>query len=183
MLVANRVAVVAGGGDLEQQRLAAGAGRSLEHVDHVAGPVGVQLVDDRAMHIQAVHGGAVGGQRHEARRGRGDVQVVDQDADPALERRGRAHHPLGFVEYDAGLVAAGGGRVDLGALLAVGDQQVKADAGRKRALAVLARHRAVRGAEAPQAIGALPAEQRTDDEFLPGSKGEGLPGPFALGVA
>ena len=56
VLEADAVAVVAGGGDLEQQRLAPGAGRGLQHVDHVAGPVGVELVDDRAVHVQAVHG-------------------------------------------------------------------------------------------------------------------------------
>ena len=86
VLEADRVAVVAGGGDLEQERLAAGAGRGLEHVDHVAGPVGVQLVDDRAMDVQAVHGAGIGGQRHEARGAGLDVQVVDQDRDPAPER-------------------------------------------------------------------------------------------------
>ena len=178
-----RVAVVAGGGDLEQQRLAAGAGRGLQHVDHVAGPVGVQLVDDRAMHVQAVHGAGVGGERHEARGAGLDVQVVDQDADPALERGRGADHALGLVEHDARLVAGGGGGVDLGALLAVGDQQVERDAGGERALAVLPRHRAVGGAEAPEAIGALPAEQRADHERLPGREREGLPGPLALGVA
>jgi hypothetical protein len=78
MLVADAVAVVSGGRDLERERLAAGAGRGLEHVDDVAGPVGVQLVDDRAVDVQAVHGGAVGRQRHEARGGRGDMEVVDQ---------------------------------------------------------------------------------------------------------
>ena len=86
VLEADAVAVVAGGGDLEQQRLAAGAGRGLQHVDHVARAVGVQLVDDRAVDVEAVHGAGVGGQRHEAGGGGGDVQVVDQDADPALER-------------------------------------------------------------------------------------------------
>jgi hypothetical protein len=111
------------------------------------------------------------------------VQVVDQDADPALECRGRADHALGLVEDDSGLIPAGGGRVDLGALLAVRDQQVKTDPGRKRRLAVLARHRAIRGAEAPQAIRSLPPEQNADHERLPASQREGLPGPLALGVA
>ena len=80
------------------------------------------------------------------------LQVVDQDADPALQRRRRADHALGLVEHDARLIAGGGGGVDLGALLAVGDQQVEADAGRERALAVLPRHRAIGGAEAPQTV-------------------------------
>ena len=95
---------------------------------------------------------------------------------------GEPDHALGLVEHDPRLVAGGRGGIDLGALLAVGDQQVERDAGRERALAVLPRHRAVGGAEAPQAIGALPAEQRADDEGLPGSEREGLPGPLALGV-
>ena len=86
VLEADRVAVVAGGGDLEQERLAAGAGRGLQHIDHVAGLMGVQLVDDRAVHVQAVHGAGVGGQRHEARGAGLDVQVVDQHRDPAPER-------------------------------------------------------------------------------------------------
>ena len=183
VLEADGVAVVAGGGDLEQQRLAAGAGGGLQHIDDVAGLVGMQLVDDRAMHVQAVHGAGIGGERHEARGAGLDVQVVDQHLDPALERRGGADHALGLVEHDARLVAGGGGGVDLGALLAVGDQQVERDAGREGALAVLAGHGAVGGAEAAQAIGALPAEQRADHERLPGSEGEGLAGPLALGVA
>ena len=183
VLEADAVAVVAGGGDLEQQRLAPGAGRGLEHIDHMAGPVGVQLVDDRAVDVQAVHRAGIGGQRHEARGGGGDMQIVDQDADPALERRRGADHALGLVEHDARLIAGGGGGVDLGALLAVGDQQVETDAGRERALAVLPRHGAVGGAEAPETIGALPAEQAADDERLPGREGEGLPGPLALGMA
>ena len=183
VLEADAVAVVAGGGDLEQQRLAPGAGGGLQHVDHVAGLVGVQLVDDRAMHVQAVHGAGIGGERHEARGAGLDVQVVDQHLDPALERRRGADHALGLVEHDARLIAGGGGGVDLGALLAVGDQEVERDAGGQRALAVLARHGAVGGAEAAQAIGALPAEQRADHERLPGSEGEGLAGPLALGVA
>ena len=61
VLEADRVAVVAGGGDLEQQRLAAGAGGGLQHIDHVTGLVGVQLVDDGAMHVEAVHGAGIGG--------------------------------------------------------------------------------------------------------------------------
>jgi hypothetical protein len=66
---------------------------------------------------------------HETGGGRGDVQIVDQDADPALQRRGRADHAFGLVEHDPRLIAGGCGGVDLGAVLAVGDQQVKADAG------------------------------------------------------
>ena len=67
VLEADGVAVVAGGGDLEQQRLAPGARGSLQHVDDVAGLVGMQLVDDRAVHVQAVHRAGIGGERHEAR--------------------------------------------------------------------------------------------------------------------
>ena len=73
VLEADAVAVVAGGGDLEQQRLAPGAGGGVQHIDHVAGLVGMQLVDDRAMHVQAVHGAGIGGERHEARGGGVDV--------------------------------------------------------------------------------------------------------------
>ena len=111
------------------------------------------------------------------------LQVVDQHLDPALERRGGADHALGLVEHDARLVAGGGGGIDLGALLAVGDQEVERDAGGQRALAVLAGHSAIRSAEAAQAIGALPAEQRAHHEGLPGSQREGLAGPFAFAMA
>jgi phage terminase large subunit-like protein len=51
------------------------------------------------------------------------------------------------------------------------------------ALAVLPRHGAISRAEAPEAIGALPAEQAADHKRLPGSENEGLPGPLALGMA
>jgi hypothetical protein len=135
------------------------------------------------MHVQPVHGRAVRGQGHESGGGRGDVQVVDQDTDPAPERRGRADHALGLVEHDPGLITAGGGGVDLGALLAVGDQQIEADPGGEGALAVLSRNGAVGCAEAPETIGALPAKEAADHERLPGRKREALPRPFALGVA
>ena len=143
MLVADAMAVVAGGGDLEQERLPSGAGGGLQHVDHVAGLMGVQLVDDGTMHVQAIHGAGFRGERHEARGAGLDVQVVDQHLDPALERRRGADHPLGLVEHDPSLITGGGSRVDLGALLAVGNQQVEGDAGRQGALAVLPRHGAV----------------------------------------
>ena len=110
------------------------------------------------------------------------MQIVDEDADPALQRRRGADHAFGLVEHDPRLVPAGRGGVDLGALLTVGDQQVEADPGRERALAVLPWHRAVGGAEASETVGALPAEQAADDERLPGREREGLPGPLALGV-
>ena len=183
VLEADAVAVVAGGGDLEQQRLAAGAGRGLQHIDHVARAVGVQLVDDRAVDVEAVHRAGVGGQRHEARGGGGDVQIVDQDADPAFEGGRRADHALGLVEHDARLVAAGGSGVDLGALFTVGDQEVEADPGRERALAVLPWHGAVGGAKASETVRALPAEQAADHEGLPEREVEGLAGPLPLAVA
>ena len=63
-------------------------GGGVEHVDHVAGPVGVQLVDDGTMHVQAIHRAGVGGERHEARGAGLDVQVVDQHLDPAPQGRG-----------------------------------------------------------------------------------------------
>jgi hypothetical protein len=135
------------------------------------------------MHVEAIHGAGIRGERHELGRGGLDVQVVDQDADPASERGGGAHHALGLVEHDAGLIARGGGRVDLGALLAIGDQQIERDTGREGALAVLAGDGAIRGAEAAQAIGALPAEQAADDERLPGRETEGLACPLAFAVA
>ena len=143
----------------------------------------MKLIDDGAMHVQPVHGAGIGGERHEARGGGGDMQVVDQHLDPAPERRGGADHALGLVEHDPRLVAGGGSRIDLGALLAVGHQQVERDAGRQGTLAVLAGHGAVGGAEAPQTVGALPAEQRADHEGLPGRQREGLPRPLALAVA
>jgi hypothetical protein len=63
------------------------------------------------------------------------------------------------------LVAFGGGGVDLGARLVVGDQQDQADAGRERGLAVLARLLEVGGAEAPQpGRRPHPAEDRADLE-------------------
>jgi hypothetical protein len=112
-----------------------------------------------------------------------DVQVVDQHLDPAPEGGRARDHAFGLVEHDPRLVAGGGGGVDLRPLLTVGDQQVERDPGRQRALAVLTRHGAVGGAEAPEAVGPLPAEQAAGDERLPGRECEGLPGPLALAVA
>ena len=100
-----------------------------------------------------------------------------------LRAAGARDHALGLVEHDPRLVAGGGGGVDLRALLAVGDQQVEPDAGRERGLAVLPRHGAVGGAEAPEAIAIASSRTGADDERLPGSEREGLPGPLALAVA
>jgi hypothetical protein len=58
--VADAVPIVAGGGDLEQQRLAAGASCGLQHIDHMAGFMSMQLVDDRTMDVEAVHGAGIG---------------------------------------------------------------------------------------------------------------------------
>jgi hypothetical protein len=60
-------------------------------------------------------------------------------------------------------------------LLVVGDQQVERDAARQRALAVLAGHGTIRGAEAAQAIRSLPAEQRAHHESLPASETKARP--------
>jgi hypothetical protein len=50
----------------------------------------------------------------------------------------------------------------------------------ERRLAVLAADRDVGGAEAAQAVAALPAEEGADDEALPGLERERLPRPLAL---
>ena len=111
------------------------------------------------------------------------MQVVDQELDPAPQRGRGGDHALGLVEHDPRLVTGGRGGVHLGPLLAVGDQQVEADAGGGRRLAVLPRHRTVGGPKAPQPVVAFPAEQGADEEGLPGREGEGLAGPLALGMA
>jgi hypothetical protein len=66
VLEADRVTVVAGGSDLEQEGLASGTGGGLEYIDDVAGLVCVQLVDNGTVHVQVVHGAGIGGERHEA---------------------------------------------------------------------------------------------------------------------
>jgi hypothetical protein len=119
-LEAERLAIKAGGRDREHQRLPARAGAGLDHIPRVACLVRVHLVDDRAMHVQAVERIRIRAQRLELRGCPLDVQIVLVNLD-ALAQAGRAlDHAHGFGMCDARLIAFGRGAIDLGARLAIG---------------------------------------------------------------
>ncbi|MNS33735.1 hypothetical protein D3C72_658520 [compost metagenome] len=170
LLIADAGAVSTGGGDHPQQRLVACAGRRVDHVEHIARLVRVQLVDDAAVDVQAVQRAALGGQRQELAGLLLDEQLVLQhlDAKRLAHLRLAQRHAPRVIEHDARLVARGCRAVHLGPRLVVGAEQVQGDARRLRRLAVLARDLFV-GAPVPaQACVAMqPAEHRGQDEHLP----------------
>jgi len=106
---------------------------------------------------------------------------VEVDRQPAPEMRRLLDHRPGVGEEDARLLSGDRGGVDLGGGLVVGEQTIEADPGRERRLAVALAHLDVRGPEAPAAVGAVPAEERADDEHLGRGEDERAIGERALG--
>ena len=162
-LVTDRVPVVARGGDRDRERLPPRAGRRVEHVPELAVRLRVQLVEDDPVRVQPVLGVGVRREHAVHRGGRFDDDRLAVDLAAARERRRPLDHLLRGAEDDVGLVGVGGRRVDLGAGLEVGEQQLDADAGADGRLRVLARHCDQRLPVAPRSVGALPAEERPDE--------------------
>ena len=102
------------------------------------------------------------------------------DLNPTRQRGRCLHHALRVAKENVGLIPRHRRRVDFRALLTVGEEAVQANAGRKRRLAIPFGALDISLAKAPAAVGAEPAEQRADDELLPGLELERLPRVRAL---
>jgi hypothetical protein len=90
--------------------------------------VRVELVDDVAVGVETVERVRVGAERFELRSSRSTWRLFRY----AFTKRfssGLLHHRRGGVPDDLRLVLLRGARVDLGAGLAVGDEQVQAQRG------------------------------------------------------
>jgi hypothetical protein len=131
--------------------------------------VRVQLVDQRARHVETVERVAIGGERPEGRAGfaHRDRLAVELAGEVGAKVGLEPRHLLRDVEDDARLLFLGRRRVHLGADLAVGDEHVEADRRELGGLRVLARHFLVHRAEAPAAVDLPhPAEDARQAEFL-----------------
>ncbi len=149
-LIADAFFIKAGGGNAEQQRLQARTGCCLQHVPDVTGFMGVQLVDNAAVDVQAVQVVRVAGKGLELRRA---LLLVDRqlvELKQAAQCRFRfLHHVFGIFKHDTRLVAGCGRRINLSAALAICTCHIQADAGGKCGFRILTRHLVVSGAEPP----------------------------------
>ena len=140
VLVARAADVAAGGGDHQQQRLAARAHAGPHGVVELGRAVLVVLVDDgaagrRAIARPADHGLELAvGVEHDQAGDVGEHAVVGAEVGLGLRHQARR------AEDFERLVAAGGAAADLGPVFAVGGEHVVADDGGHGALGVLARH-------------------------------------------
>jgi hypothetical protein len=176
----------------DDQRLRPGAGAGLDRVDQVAALVDVDLVDHAAGDVQAVR--SLGDLREDPE-DPAELVVghdVRESPHPAPRVRRGEEHLLRVVEYPPRLHLVAGGRVDLGADLAVGQQQQVAHTGGDRRLARLARHLEPDRPDDPDdlvdlVVEAHPAEDRGDEpDDLPRvetlAELERFAGPAALRV-
>ena len=147
----------------------------------------MQLINQAAVNVQTVMVTAlVTAQRsenavgllHENRVGTG------RHTKPRLQARGAIYHLLGVLPGNLRLVTSSGGAVYLSARLTVCRQQVEANAGCLRRLALLPGHLVVSCLESAVAFLVDPAEHRGQPEDLPGRKLQALAlaGPFTLNV-
>ncbi len=166
-----------GGGDLDDERLGAGAGARLDGLHEISPLVEVELVDDGAVHVGTVEGVSDVGHDFESRVAAGVDDLVVHRADTATERRGLLSQGLDGVEDERGLLHRRCGREDLGARLAVSRREVDGEAAAHGRLAVLAGHVDVDVADDARVHAAVvladPAEDGRDDpRDLPGVRGQ-----------
>ena len=143
--------------------------------------MGVELVDDAARGIQTVVRAVVRRQGlHRAAACLVNNRVAER-REVVLEVGGTDDLD-GIGKADLRLVLDRGGRIDLGARLAVGEEHVEPHAGRESRLAVLAGNLYVGIAETTCAVGILPAENVPEHEVLPRFEPEAATGPLTFGV-
>ena len=131
LLVAEALAVVAGGGHHPVKRLRPRRHAERQRVPQRPVRLRVQLVEDQAGHVVAVVDLGIGREHLiDAVGGRYDDPILARDdLAESRELRRCADHLHRDVKAQLGLVAAGGGAVDLGRSLAVRGQQVERDPG------------------------------------------------------
>ena len=183
----NTVLVFAGGGDRDAEGLASGRARVFEHVPQLAIGQAMELIEDGAGGVQAIFRGGDGGIRDDdaAACGVDDslvVLTVLNLESAAQHWRGLDHAAL-FFEDDAGLIFITCVQIDFGCALAVGEEQVQAEARNEGRFAVFLGDLEVCPAEAPPPIRHLPSEQAAEEIALPLEERERLACPTALGLA
>src|ERR1051325_2892807 len=88
--------------------------------------------------------------------------------DPGVQGGGRIDHPDSVFKENAGLVAHCSRGIALRRGFTIGTEHVKTNAGRERRFAVALADFDVSVAKAAETVRGLPAEERSDDELLPG---------------
>ena len=184
-LVADAVDVGPGRGDQEVERLRSRVAAALRHdVEELPVGLGVQLVEDDPVDVEAVLRVSLGGQHlvEAVRRDEDDPLVRGEDPAPLAQRRAHTDHVGGHLEDDRGLLSVGGAAVYLGPLLAVPAKEVQRDGRRELGLPLLLGDLDVGRVELSVAVRLNDAEDVPDDLLLPVDELEPLPRPHALRV-
>src|SRR5690606_24961412 len=87
VLPANRMSVITGCCDLEDQRLTTSARCGVELLDDLRSWMLMYFVHGREVNVETVHLGGIGRKRPEPGRGRQHSQIVHGPGDPCLQRR------------------------------------------------------------------------------------------------
>ena len=153
-LPADAVAVVARGGEGDDERLGPRSGRRDQYVPQVAVGLGVELVEDDRVAIEPVLGGRLGA--YGLVKTRLVLHRVAQHLAPLAQLGVVVDHLLGDAEDDVGLLPVPSSRDNLGTWLTVAEQHVQCNRRREVRLAVLPRYLDVAGAVLAPAVGTLP---------------------------
>ena len=183
LLVVQILTNLAGGRGDEQQRLLAGGhtvGDDVVQLPPVL-PL-VNLVEQRAMNVEAVQRVAVGGQRLEYAVVVVAGDLADERPHTLEQRRGLLHHALCLGPDDFSLVSLGSDCIDLRAGLRIGKLHVQAYRRGEQALAVLLADDQDRLAVLAVALDVDEAEHRREHRFFPKLKLNELTAELALGV-
>ena len=172
-------------GDQKVQRLHAGIAGALGHnIKELPVGLGVQLIEDDAMNIEAVLG--IGLRRQHlikaVRRRIDDPLLGGQNLHPLGKRRTHPHHIRCHIKNDGGLLAVSSAAIDLGPLLSVPAAKQKSDCRSKLALSIFLWYFHIGCVKLSVAVGLQDTEQVPDDLLLPVQQFKTLPGPGALRV-
>nr|DAV87625.1 MAG TPA: hypothetical protein [Caudoviricetes sp.] len=185
-LIADGLRIRSGCGDQKVERLhSCIAGAFGHNIKQLSVRLGVQLIKDNAVGVEAVLVGNIGGQYLvEAVGGQiGQPLLRFLDFHTLGESRTEPDHIHCHIKHDLCLVAVGGTAVHLGTFLTVTAGQQKSDCGGKLGFALLLWNFNVGGVELTVAIGLECAEHITNDLLLPVDEFKGLSRPGAFGVA
>ena len=185
-LVADGVSIVACRRYQEIQRLHSRVAGALQHyVEELPVGLGVQLIEDDAVGVEAVLVGDVR-RKHLIRGVRRlihELLLRLQNLHPFGERRTELYHIDRHVKDDLRLIAVRRAAVDLGAFLAVAAGEQKGYRRGKLTLSLFFRDLHVGGIELPVAVLLQNAEKIAHDPLLPVDELERFPGPCAFCVA
>ena len=129
MLPADRLFVVTGRRDLEDQRFPSSAGRRVEFLNNFRVRMLMHFVDRREMHVETVHFRGISRKWPKPAGSRQHRQIIDGARKPRREWRAGVNHAFGFAENNSCLVARSCSRIDMAAKFTIGDQRVKRGSG------------------------------------------------------